>query len=89
MCVCVCVCVCACVCVCVRVRVRVCKCCSFVGVQCAPRGPRVYAEPQSWALEVFLNFFNNKKIIFCIFYQVNLTGSGLFKQDGCRNRLLS
>ena len=30
-------------------------------------------------LEVFFNFFNNKKTMFCIFYQVNLTGSGLFK----------
>ena len=26
---------------------------------------------QSWALEVFFNFFNNKKLFFCIFYQVN------------------
>ena len=34
---------------------------------------------QSWALSVFFNFFNNKKWFFCIFYQVNLTGSGLFK----------
>ena len=33
---------------------------------------------QSWALSVFLNFFNNKMII-CIFHQVNLTGSELFK----------
>ena len=30
-------------------------------------------------LLVFFNLFNNKEIIFCIFYQVNLTGSGLFK----------
>ena len=28
-------------------------------------------------------------MIFCIFYQVNLTGSGLFKKDWCRNRLLT
>ena len=28
---------------------------------------------QSWTLEVFLNFFNNKKGFFCIFYQVNNT----------------
>ena len=34
---------------------------------------------QSWALEVFFNFFNNKKWFFCIFYQANLTRSGLFK----------
>ena len=34
---------------------------------------------QSWALSVFFNVFNNKKMIFCLFYQVNLTGSGLFK----------
>ena len=26
---------------------------------------------QSWALLVFLNFFNNKKWFFCIFYEVN------------------
>ena len=26
---------------------------------------------QSWALSVFLNFFNNKNDFFCIFYQVN------------------
>ena len=26
-------------------------------------------------------------MIFGIFYQANLTGSGLFKQDLCRNRL--
>ena len=32
-----------------------------------------------WHLRVFLSFFNNKKMIFCIFYQANLTGSGLFK----------
>ena len=34
---------------------------------------------QSWARSVFFNYFNNKKLIFCIFYQVNLTGSGIFK----------
>ena len=34
---------------------------------------------QSWALSVFLNFFNNKKMIFCNFYQFKLTGSGFFK----------
>ena len=41
----------------------------------------VYSEcgwVQSWALEVFLNFFNNNKLFFKIFYQVNLTGSGFF-----------
>ena len=27
--------------------------------------------PQSWALEVFFNFFNKKKWIYCIFYKVN------------------
>ena len=36
-------------------------------------------QTQSWALPVFLNFFNNKKRFFVIFYQVDLTGSGLFK----------
>ena len=30
-----------------------------------------YNAGQSWALEVFLNLFNNKKLFFCIFYQVN------------------
>ena len=35
---------------------------------------------QSWALEVFLIFFNKKNIL-CIFSQVNLTGSWLFKLD--------
>ena len=44
--------------------------------------------PQSWALSVFLNFFN-KKMIVCIFYQVNLIGSGFFKLDWCRNGLLT
>ena len=34
---------------------------------------------QSWVLSVFLNLFSAKKMIFCIFYQVNFTGSGLFK----------
>ena len=33
-------------------------------------------------------FFQQQKMIFCIFYQVNLTGSGLFKWDWCRIRLL-
>ena len=28
-------------------------------------------------------------MIFCNFYQVDLTGSGLFKSDWCRNRLLT
>ena len=26
---------------------------------------------QSWALSVFLNFFNHKTIIFCMFYEDN------------------
>ena len=30
-----------------------------------------YAEEQSWALAVFFNLINNKKLFFCIFYQVN------------------
>ena len=34
---------------------------------------------QSWALSVFFNAFNNKKLFFAFFYQVNLTGRGLFK----------
>ena len=33
---------------------------------------------QSWALRYFW-FFTNKKLFVCIFYQVNLTGSGHFK----------
>ena len=33
---------------------------------------------QSWALEVFLNFFSIIKNVFFIFHQVNLTGSGIF-----------
>ena len=33
---------------------------------------------QSWALSVLLDFFNNKND-FLHFYQVSLTGSGLFK----------
>ena len=44
---------------------------------------------QSWALSVFLRFFNNKKLFVCNFYKVNVTGSGLFKKDWCRNSLLS
>ena len=35
--------------------------------------------PQSWALSVFFKFFQQQKMIFCNFYQANLTGSGLFK----------
>ena len=34
---------------------------------------------QSWALAVLKIFFNEKKLYFCIFYQVYLTGDGLFK----------
>ena len=30
----------------------------------------------------FFNFFYDKNDIFCIFYQVNLTGGGLFKWNG-------
>ena len=40
------------------------------------------SESQSWALEVFFIFFNNKKGFFFIFYQVNLTGSGFFIKTG-------
>ena len=38
---------------------------------------------QSWALEVFLNFFNDKKWFFCIFYQVNnlISAPVLFKKS--------
>ena len=36
---------------------------------------------QSWALGVFCNFFHDKNDIFGIFYQVNLTGGRLFKQE--------
>ena len=42
------------------------------------RSLRGACRDQSWALSVFFNFFNNK-MNFCIFHQVNLTGSGLFK----------
>ena len=37
---------------------------------------------QSWALSVFFNFFNNKKWLFCIFYQVDnlFTAPALFKK---------
>ena len=42
-------------------------------------GLRSFGRVQSWALAVFLNFFNYKKGNFCIFYQINLTTSGLFK----------
>ena len=34
----------------------------------------VHLPLQTWALSVFLNFFNNKKLFFAF-----LTGSGLFK----------
>ena len=34
---------------------------------------------QSWALSVFFNVFQQQKMIFGIFYPVNLTGSGHFK----------
>ena len=47
-----------------------------------------YSSDQSWALAVFFNFFTNEKLfIFCIFYQVNLTGGRLFKYGWRRNRL--
>ena len=42
---------------------------------------------QSWALDVFDYFFNYKNDIFCIFYQVNLTGGRLFKYEWRRNGL--
>ena len=48
--------------------------------QAHPDGPKIHTElSQSWALEGFLNFFTNKKLFFAFFYQVNLTGSGLFQ----------
>ena len=31
----------------------------------------MHSERQSWALSVFVNFFNNKKCPFCIYYKVN------------------
>ena len=43
---------------------------------------------QGWALSVFFYFCNNKND-FLHFYQVNLTGSVLFKEDWYRNRLLT
>ena len=49
--------------------------------RCVLRPARRFAEDghiQSWALEVFLNYFNNKKMIFCNIYQVNLLGVGFF-----------
>ena len=33
--------------------------------------------------------FTKVAVFFCIFYKINLTGSGLFKSDWCRNRLLT
>ena len=41
----------------------------------------------AWALVVFFNFSITKNDIYCIFYQVNLTGGRLFKYDWRRNRL--
>ena len=38
----------------------------------------LYLMTQSWAITIFFNIFNNKND-YCILYQVNLTGSGLFK----------
>ena len=37
----------------------------------SPLGGNESDSSQSWALSVFFNFFNNKKWLFCIFYQVN------------------
>ena len=36
-----------------------------------PTHTPTHTPEQSWALSVVLNFFNNKKSFFCIFYQVN------------------
>ena len=35
----------------------------------SPRPSIANRISQSWALEVFWNFFNNKKLFCCIFYQ--------------------
>ena len=48
------------------------------------------AGPYGWALAVVFNFFNKReKMNVFIFCQVSLTGGGLFRQDWCRNRLLT
>ena len=48
--------------------------------------PLVTSVQHSWALSVFFNFTNHKNLFFFIFYQVNLTGSGLFKLDWCGSK---
>ena len=53
--------------------------------RCSP----LWALARSWALSVFFSFFINKKWFFAFFFQVNLTESGLFKQDWCRNGLFT
>ena len=79
-CVCVGVCVCVCVCVCVfEGQCKQLKAFNFVeSVQFLPTVnlTPVYtslavANGQSWELEVFFEFFQQQKMIFCIFYQVN------------------
>ena len=42
---------------------------------------------QSWAFAVFFYFSPLKNGIFCIFYQINLTGGRLFKEYWSKNRL--
>ena len=38
----------------------------------------IYRHAELGTFGIF-EFFQTQKLIFCIFYQVNLTGSGLFK----------
>ena len=53
-----------------------------------PRAPFISSIHSNVGAGHFRYFliFSRIKTIFCIFYQVHLTGSGLFKLDWCRNR---
>ena len=51
---------------------------SFSRRQTAVQASLSEQDPELGTWGIF-DFFNNKKIIFCLFYQVNLTGSGLLK----------
>ena len=65
----------------------------FLTGSLAPGSPwrlEKHLEPRAGHLRYYFGiFFNNKKMIFCIFYQVNLTGSGLFKWGWCRNMVVT
>ena len=76
--VCVRVCVCVCVCVCVG------TCDAY---KCFWQSRRLmvkvtHSHTQGWALSVFLNFFNNKKLFFAFFIKIIRLGVGFLNGTG-------